>query len=256
MEINNQYYDQHSDSWWHENSALSSLQAMNPGRFRYIDQVFSENQRQWENQSILDIGCGGGFICEAFARRGAIVSGIDPSEGTIKTAIEHSANSQLDINYQSASGENLPFDDHSFDYVSCFDVLEHVNDLEKVIAEVDRVLKPGGVFLYDTVNRTWFSWLLMIKIMQDWPTRVLEKNTHVWHMFIKPKELRVLLDKTNLTPMHETGFSPSSSPIKFLQSMIARYKGKPPAEWVALLELGPSPIKAAMYIGWALKTKV
>jgi 2-polyprenyl-6-hydroxyphenyl methylase/3-demethylubiquinone-9 3-methyltransferase len=255
MEINNDIYNQEAHLWWQEGSTLSSLQALNPGRLTYINKVIEQQTLSWEKLNILDIGCGGGFICEEYAKKGSQVTGVDPSSGSIDTAKNHAKTSHFTIDYQVAEGEKLPFADASFDVVSCFDVLEHVSDLNQVINEVRRVLKPNGIFLYDTINRTWFSWFLMIKIMQDWPTRVLPKNTHVWHMFIKPKELHQCFTQAALTLKHETGFSPAPSLIGFIKSMIARAKGQPPAHWVGLLKISENPIKAAMYLGWATRSE-
>jgi len=138
----------------------------------------------------LDIGCGGGFLAEEFARLGCNVTGIDPSAPTLETACAHAHRSGLDIDYRVGVGEELPVDDAGFGLAYCCDVLEHVDDLDRVIAETSRALKPGGIYLFDTVNRTWLSKLVAIKLMQDWkPTRVFDSTLHDWNRFIKPKEL-------------------------------------------------------------------
>jgi len=99
---------------------------------------------------------------------GFITTGIDPSEQSLNIAIKHSNESNLKIKYEKGAGENLPFQNNSFDVVFCCDVLEHVRDLPKVISEISRVLKNRGIFIYDTFNRTLFSKIAAIKILQEW----------------------------------------------------------------------------------------
>jgi 2-polyprenyl-6-hydroxyphenyl methylase/3-demethylubiquinone-9 3-methyltransferase len=105
----------------------------------------------------LDIGCGGGFLAEDFARLGCRVVGVDPSEISIETARRHAAGAGLDVTYLVGAGEQLPVADSSFDIAYCCDVLEHVSDFDTVIAETARALKPRGVYFFDTVNRTVVS---------------------------------------------------------------------------------------------------
>jgi 2-polyprenyl-6-hydroxyphenyl methylase/3-demethylubiquinone-9 3-methyltransferase len=101
-----------------------------------------------EKTSVLEVGCGGGLLSEEIARMGFITTGIDPSEQSLISAVIHAKESNLKINYMQGAGENLPFLKNSFDIVLCCDVLEHVQDLPKVISEISRVLKDGGLFIY------------------------------------------------------------------------------------------------------------
>src|SRR6185312_16397985 len=104
--------------------------------------------------------------------------------------------SGLTIDYRSGIGEAIPFSDASFPVVLCCDVLEHVADLEQVIAEISRVLTPGGVFLYDTINRTALSKWIVIKVTQEWrATRFVPANLHDWDRFIKPAELGAAMSR-------------------------------------------------------------
>ena len=161
----------------------------------------------------MDVGCGGGFLTESFARDGYDVAGIDPSANSIAAAREHAAVSRLAIDYRVASGECLPFTDSSFDIVSCCDVLEHVHDPNQVIREISRTLKTGGVFLYDTVNRTFRSWILVIKLWQDWHIAGFSApNVHVWRKFIKPGELAAMMRQAQLSPSRPEGYRPGKKP--------------------------------------------
>lgn len=197
MKENLEIYNQ--VDWW---SSKHSLRQMVPIKFGY----FSKQIRNLKGLSILDVGCGGGLLSEEFAKSGAEVTGIDISENSLKIAKIHALENDLTINYKSGYAENIPANDNTFDVVICADCIEHVNNLEKVISEVSRVLKDSGIFCYDTINRTFLS-----KIVADWIANkvlrwqnkhlnVSEKNyvIHDWNKFIKPVELYKLMNKYNL----------------------------------------------------------
>src|SRR4028119_1406792 len=132
-----EYYDLNADKWWKEDEPLYLSNHFNKSRFEF----FKNYVPNWKGIKVLDIGCGGGLACEFLANLGADVSGIDLSLNSIKAAQEHAKKSNLKINYKCGVAENLPYDDNTFNIVSCFDVLEHVADLEKVVSEGHRVLK-------------------------------------------------------------------------------------------------------------------
>ncbi|MCE5241864.1 MAG: bifunctional 2-polyprenyl-6-hydroxyphenol methylase/3-demethylubiquinol 3-O-methyltransferase UbiG, partial [Desulfobacteraceae bacterium] len=195
MKINNEFYESHGHTWWADDAPLdySSLRyCMNPVRYGYFKRKLAEIQPP--GNTVLDVGCGGGFLSEEFARDGYRVTGIDPAGASIEAARRHASAHRLDIDYRGGRGEALPFPDASFDIVVCCDVLEHVDAPGPVIREISRVLKDGGIFFYDTLNRTWFSKIAAIKVWQDW-ARLCQPGTHVWEMFIKPAELVALLNR-------------------------------------------------------------
>ncbi len=162
------------------------------------------------------------------------MTGIDPAPETIATAMQHAEASGLAIDYKVGSGEDIPFPDASFDYVACCDVLEHVDDVNRVIGEITRVLKPGGFFLYDTVNRTIKSKMGVIKVMQEWPsTAFAEPNSHVWNRFIRPTELCYMLKHHGLDQRDICGISIRRNPISTLLDFRRRVKGK-----ISFKELG------------------
>ncbi|WP_282456625.1 methyltransferase domain-containing protein [Chitinophaga sedimenti] len=133
----------------------------------------------------------------------------------------------MNIRYEQGSGENLSFPDNSFDVVFCCDVLEHVTDLPKVVAEISRVLKPGGVFIYDTINRTFVSKLVAIKIWQEWKRwAFMPPNLHVWKMFIKPNEIKDVLQASGFEWQEHTGSRPNVSIPKLLRFLRKRVKGE------------------------------
>jgi 2-polyprenyl-6-hydroxyphenyl methylase/3-demethylubiquinone-9 3-methyltransferase len=188
---------------------------------------------------------------------GFITTGIDPSQQSIATASNHAKASGLDIKYEKGFGEHLPYADNSFDAVFCCDVLEHVQDLPEVISEISRVLKPNGIFFYDTLNRTFISKLVAIKIWQEWNRwAFMPPNLHVWKMFIKPAELKELFAQSGLEWKENVGSSPNISIPKMLGFLRKRVKG----DWT-YADLGKqfwlieSNDMNILYGGYAIKTK-
>lgn len=257
MPVDNQLYDTMADSWWDETGLLHILRGINPARFGYMRRVLVDELRiDVRGKKTLDVGCGGGILAEEFARLGCAVTGIDPSEKSLVAARSHAQAAGLSIDYRQASGERIPFADATFDLTYCCDVLEHVRDLNQVIAEISRVLKPGGIFLYDTINRTLKSKLIMIKLYQEWSwTSIMPPNLHDWRMFIKPAELIALMAEHGLENQGQTGLAPAASPISSIRALRARKRGEISAlEATRRLKLGESRDKSVLYIGYAIKS--
>ena len=195
-------YDREAANWWNRESPLAILQSMNPPRFEFFDRYV----KNWRGLEVLDVGCGGGFTCEYMAQKGARVTGVDRSAASIETARRHARDSGLPITYHAGSAERLPFaDGRHFDVVTCVDVLEHVEDLPKVLSEIARVLRPGGLFLFDTINRTIKSRLVMIWLLERL-LKHIPKGTHDWHLFITPEQMSAHLVKAGFEPPELAGF--------------------------------------------------
>lgn len=196
-------YDDVADQWWSDDLRwLRILKNMVPGRLAYFDEKIS-----WSGASVLDLGCAGGFMSEALDDRGATVTGIDPAEDAIKAARAHAQAGNRSISYDVGVGEALPYGNESFDAVVCVDVLEHVEDLAKVIAEVARVLRPGGTFLFDTINRNPVASFAVVTVAEDL-LRLLPRGTHDPALFIRPAELMDQLTSAGLGTDAITGFGP------------------------------------------------
>ena len=182
-------------------------------------------------------------------------TGIDPSVQSITTASEHSIKSRLKINYMNGTGEALPFPDSMYDIVFCCDILEHVQDLPKVISEISRVLKPGGVFIYDTFNRTFLSKLVAIKVLQDWKRwAIMPLYLHEWGMFIKPEEIKELLHQNHLSWRQHIGIMPDISVLKVWRYLHLRVKGDLTyEEFGKKFQMIESPFINVMYMGYAMK---
>jgi len=223
-------YDKVADRWWSDDVRwVRTLKNLVPGRLKWFDR-----QIDWQGKAVLDLGCAGGFMAEALAQRGAQVTGIDPAAGAIDAARAHSRSEGLRIGYDVGVGEALPYDDASFDAVVCVDVLEHVADLHRVLAQVMRTLRPGGLFLFDTINRNPLARLATITIAED-VLRLLPRGTHDPAMFIKPRELRAAMLGAGLVPGAITGLGPRGINRRFD------------------LTFGPLPMTAILYMGTAHK---
>ena len=230
--------------------------SLNPARFGYLRRMLVEELGvDPHGKATLDIGSGGGLLAEEFARLGCDVTGIDPSRESVETARAHAASEGLGVEYTVGTGEQLPFEDATFDVVYCCDVLEHVNDLDRVIAETARVLKPGGAYLYDTINRTRRSRLVLIKLMQEWrSTALMEPNLHDWDMFIKPAELEATMRRAGLDPRDRVGIGPARNPIAMIRDMRRRARGDMTfGEFGARNKFRETRDTGLLYAGYALK---
>lgn len=256
--VNNEIYELQGDTWWDDDAEfdLSSLRyCVNPVRYAYFARVLREIR--FPGETLLDVGCGGGFLSEEFAQDGFRVTGIDPSPKSIAAAAKHAAENGLEIRYEVGRGEKLPFPDASFDLVACCDVLEHVDDPVQVVREVARVLKPEGVFFFDTVNRTWLSKIALIKIWQEWSiTRCCPTNAHVWGKFIKPAELTEILQSNGLIVRGMRGIAPKRrnflALLRHLRAIkTGRIRNQRMATALQLTETGDLKLS---YMGYAVKS--
>jgi 2-polyprenyl-6-hydroxyphenyl methylase/3-demethylubiquinone-9 3-methyltransferase len=252
----NSYFDSLSHLWWSENSYFSLLRSMvNPWRVEYFKRVIEDNALRPPGMSLLEVGCGGGLLSEELAALGFAVTGVDSSRESIAAAHEHARRAARKIDYRVASAESLPFKESAFDAVACCDVLEHIPHWEAVLADVSRVLKPGGLLLFDTINRTAASRLIYVQITQNWPlTRIAPKDLHVWRMFITPQELEASLERSNLHLMHLQGARVGTGYIRALR-LIRRYRrGLITGDQLGgQLALVPHDSLALSYAGYAVR---
>jgi 2-polyprenyl-6-hydroxyphenyl methylase / 3-demethylubiquinone-9 3-methyltransferase len=258
MQIDNDMYFRTDFDWWDDgDNSLGTLlrHHINPLRFAYFQRAIAATSPAPSGRALLDVGCGGGFLSEEFAKHGYQVTGVDPSPHLVATARAHAKLGGLDIAYVTGYGEELPFPDASFDLVACCDVLEHVDALGPVVAEIARVLKPGGLFLFDTINRTWLSWLFVIKVAQDWKSSAWEApRTHVWSKLVKPEELAAAMAAHGLHGRELRGIDPACNPLTLYRRARQRAKGLiTRRELAAQLHLRESDHLAASYMGHAVK---
>lgn len=223
--------------WWDKGCFLYQ---MTGDRCDYIESCITRafGRNALAQQEILEVGCGGGLVCEDLAQRGAVMVGIDISEGALAIARAHSQEHGLghNIYYQHASAESLPYADGSFSAVVCLDALEHVRDLNATIKEIARVLAPGGIFVFDTINRTFIARAVLIWYGENFPSGGLKPGIHNYEDFIKPIELQGLLAVHDLQVHELRGFMPRG----FTNGHF---------------KMGPGWFKRVAYVGYAIKAR-
>ena len=256
MPASNDIYDSPTDMWWADDQPMSMIRtALNPVRLRYLQQALRQSGAGAAGKTVVDIGCGGGLFAEELARLGARVIGVDPSAPSLETARAHAGAAGLAVDYRLGSGERLPVRDASADIACCVDVLEHVNDVPNVLRETARVLKPGGLYLYDTINRTFLSRLVVIKLSQDFgPTAWAPRDLHNYSQFVRPAELASLLEASGLSNEGHAGIRPSAGPLRILRLLRQAKAGKITyAELGRRLEFGLANSTQISYIGHGVK---
>lgn len=198
--------------WWDPNGKFKPLHMMNPVRLDYITrQIAGEYDRDltatkpFEGLRIVDIGCGGGLLCEPMARLGAEVVGVDAAERNIPVARLHAEQSELEIDYRYTTAEALAAENELFDVVINMEVVEHVASPPAYLKACQALLKPGGLHLCSTINRNPKSFAMAI-VGAEWVMRWLPKGTHEWSKFITPDELYDLLRQAGLEPVDRKGY--------------------------------------------------
>lgn len=198
--INNAFYNDLQERWYQENDhPIALLRAENAVRKEWISSQIVPNQ------TILDIGCGAGFLANFLAQKGHVVTGIDLSETSLTVARLHDQTHSVE--YIQASAYHLPFEQAKFDVVCATDVLEHLEYPERLIQEASRVLRPGGKFFFHTFNRTLASYVVVIKGI-DWFVRNAPEDMHVYSLFIKPDELQKMCCSSGFKVEKLVGFRP------------------------------------------------
>ena len=194
-----------AESWWDPEGDFKPLHRLNPVRLAYIrDSICSHFERDplslasLDGLRIVDVGCGGGLICEPMARLGAAVVGIDATEKNIGVARAHAVGQELAIDYRVATAEDLAAAAESFDVVLNLEIIEHVADAEAFIATSASLVKPGGLMVTSTLNRTARAFAMAI-VGAEYVLRWLPRGTHQWRKFVKPSELAHAIRHSGMT---------------------------------------------------------
>ena len=184
-----------ASEWWDPNGKFRPLHKIGPARLSFVVEHLASHfnlpsgLRRLSGLKLLDIGCGGGLISEPLARLGADVTGIDPALENIETARRHAEASGLTITYRQALVEDLAAESATFDAVLCLEVVEHVPDVPAFLQICSGLVRPGGLMIVSTLNRTLKAYFLAI-IGAEYILRWLPVGTHQWERFVTPDELR------------------------------------------------------------------
>jgi 2-polyprenyl-6-hydroxyphenyl methylase/3-demethylubiquinone-9 3-methyltransferase len=199
--------------WWDPAGKFAPLHKFNPVRLGFIRAEAaahfrrdSQSLRPFEGLTLLDIGCGGGLLAEPMARLGSAVTGADASDKNIGTARAHAAQGGLDIDYRATTAEALAAEGRSFDVVLNMEVVEHVADVGGYLKACARLVKPGGLTVVATLNKTLKS-LALAKIGAEYVLNWLPRGTHDWNRFIPPASLATMLEEAGLKVMKTQGVS-------------------------------------------------
>jgi 2-polyprenyl-6-hydroxyphenyl methylase/3-demethylubiquinone-9 3-methyltransferase len=190
-----------SDSWWDPAGPMAPLHKINPLRVEYIKTKILECTDTLNGVAVLDIGCGAGLVCEPLARLGATVTGVDASPKNIQAARVHAASSGLDIDYRCTTAEDM---NETFDVVLALEIIEHVADIPAFVAATTKLVKPGGLLIFSTINRTAKAFALAI-VGAEYVLRWVPRGTHEWNKFVKPSELAAHLRANNIAVKEMTG---------------------------------------------------
>ncbi len=206
-------FDALAATWWDAKGPMAPLHAITPVRMRFVrDAIVKHFARDanarppLEGLSALDIGCGAGLLAEPLSRLGADALGVDPAADLIGAAQRHAEEVGASARYRAGVVEDLVREGAQFDIVLAMEVVEHVADAAAFLAEAAKALKPGGLFIGSTINRTLKSFTLAI-VGAEYVLRWLPAGTHRWDKFVTPKEFAAALRAAGLSSPAATGLT-------------------------------------------------
>ncbi|MCM1512727.1 MAG: bifunctional 2-polyprenyl-6-hydroxyphenol methylase/3-demethylubiquinol 3-O-methyltransferase UbiG [Oxalobacter formigenes] len=198
------------DAWWNRQGTFRFLHELNPLRLQWM-----ENLSSLRGKKVLDIGCGGGILSEALAKRGAKVTGIDLAPQALQAACIHMETSGLPVDYRLISAETLAQKTPAaYDIVACLEMLEHVPDPASIVSAAARLVKPNGTVYFATLNRTLKSFLYAIA-GAEYVLGLLPKGTHRYDRFLSPAELSQFIRQAGMTVTAITGITGSLAAWQF-----------------------------------------
>lgn len=203
--VNNAIYRELAERWYGAcDDPVALLRAEARLRDPWIDACIARELGPG-GRAVLDVGCGAGFLANDLARRSHRVTGLDAAQESLAVAAAHDATGR--VRYEPGDARALPYADASFDAVCAMDLLEHVEEPARVVAEAARVLVPGGLFFFHTFDRSLLAWLVVIKGV-EWFVRNTPRDLHVLRLFIRPAELAAMCRAHQLEPIEVRGSRP------------------------------------------------
>ena len=195
-------FEKLASRWWDPNSEFKPLHDINPLRADWIDDL-----ADIKGKSVLDVGCGGGLLCEALVHRGAKVTGIDMGEAPLAVARLHQLESGIEVSYEQSTAESFA-EQHTekFDVVTCLEMLEHVPDPAAVVSACAALCRPGGDLFFSTINRNPKAFLFAI-VGAEYVLNLLPRGTHEYAKLIKPSELARWIREAGLEMLEMTGMT-------------------------------------------------
>jgi 2-polyprenyl-6-hydroxyphenyl methylase / 3-demethylubiquinone-9 3-methyltransferase len=197
--------------WWNPEGQFKPLHRLGPARISYLRDTMAGHFRPppladkpLVGLSIMDVGCGGGLVAEPLARMGANLTGIDPGQETIAAARAHADGQGLKIDYRATRIEDVAASGQTFDVVTCLEVVEHVPDVGSFLKAAAATVRPGGLLITSTINRTLKSYALAI-VAAEYVLRWLPAGTHDWNRFVTPDEMAIYLTRAGLAKPAVTG---------------------------------------------------
>lgn len=201
------HFSQFSQTWWDEKGPFALLHRLNPLRLRFIhDQVLTHFKRSLQGLRVLDVGCGGGLLTEPLCRKGAQVVGIDAVPANIEIAQAHSGVAGLATHYEATTVEDFQDIGQGFDVVTALEIVEHVQDPLSFIQSCAALVRPGGIIVLSTLNRTFLSYVLGI-VAAEFLLHWVPKGTHHWEQFVKPEEMTWFLKKSSFEALTFRGMT-------------------------------------------------
>lgn len=216
------HFAKNSSDWWDLDGPFRPLHRLNPVRLSYIKERIcghfvrdGVSLKPYAGLKMVDIGCGGGLVCEPMARLGAAITGVDADANAIGVAKIHAADGGLTIDYIAGSSEDLIAEGRKFDVVLALEIAEHVADVDLFVEHCVRLCAPGGIVIFSTLNRTAKSFLLG-KVAAEYLLRWVPVGTHDWKKFIRPSELARSVRKAgaNVTNIEGMVYDPFAREFK------------------------------------------